>query len=51
MSRKLDTDLPWRQRLGLKVHQMMCSGCRNYEQQMRIIRIACRKISRGEQQQ
>jgi hypothetical protein len=34
-SNYLNKDLPWRKRLGLWLHLMYCSCCRNYLQQMK----------------
>lgn len=46
MSQRMDRDLPLNQRIGLRFHLMMCSGCRNYNRQMQFLRQACRKIAR-----
>jgi hypothetical protein len=34
-SNYLNKDLPWRKRLGLYMHLVICSCCRNYLQQMK----------------
>ncbi len=33
------------ERMALRMHVMMCSGCRNFERQMEVIRVAMRKFS------
>jgi predicted anti-sigma-YlaC factor YlaD len=35
------------QRLGLGVHLMMCSGCRNYRQHLRTLRQAMQTYAEG----
>lgn len=37
-----------REAIGLKVHLMMCSGCRNYSQQIAFLRQAMRAFAQGE---
>ncbi len=41
MSQGMDRPLSTRERLGLRFHLLMCSGCRNVRQQMSFIRHAC----------
>lgn len=38
------------QRFGLGVHVMMCSGCRNYRQHLRLLRRAMQTYSEGRAQ-
>lgn len=38
MSQEKDSSLSLKQRIELRFHIMMCSGCRNYNKQMAFIR-------------
>ena len=42
MSQELDRQLNWRERLALRVHVLMCGGCRNFRKQMSFLRDAAR---------
>jgi predicted anti-sigma-YlaC factor YlaD len=42
-SAALDTKLPLRQRLGLKIHLMLCRWCRRYGKQIGFLREATRE--------
>jgi Putative zinc-finger len=42
MSQEQDRRLGFFERLGLRFHVAMCSGCRNYGRQMDFLRRACR---------
>ena len=44
MSQGLDRKLSISQKMGLKLHMMMCSGCRNFNRQMAFLRQGCRKF-------
>jgi len=44
MSLGLDKKLGTTQRLGLKLHLMMCGGCRNFNRQMAFLRQSCQKF-------
>jgi hypothetical protein len=41
MSRELDTHLSWRERLGLRLHLLYCTGCRHFRRQMDFLHRAC----------
>ena len=45
ISQGLDRHLPFSQRLGVRIHLLMCSTCRQYEKQLRFIRQATGKLS------
>ena len=47
MSQSQDKPLGLKERVGLRFHLMMCSGCNNYNKQMEFIRRACRRIGGG----
>jgi hypothetical protein len=47
LSEKQDRPLSFRERVALRLHLMMCSGCTNYDRQMEFIRKACRRIGGG----
>lgn len=42
LSESLDRPLGLTERLELKLHLKICTGCRRYQQQMHLIRQACR---------
>lgn len=41
MSQGLDRSLGLRERFSLRLHLLICNGCRNAQQQMAFIRQAC----------
>ncbi len=43
-SRELDTELPFRQRVGLEIHLLVCSGCRRYRRQLSTVENAVREF-------
>jgi len=43
-SRSLDGPLPWINRLGLRIHLLLCKWCRRYSHQTLFLRSACRHI-------
>lgn len=43
-----DQALPWSQRLGVRLHLLMCHACRNFRQQMRLLRRASRALAGSE---
>ena len=43
-SRAMEEPLPALDRARLRMHQMMCSGCRNFSRQMSFLRRISRKI-------
>jgi predicted anti-sigma-YlaC factor YlaD len=45
MSLAMDRKLGVRQKLGLRFHLMMCSGCRNFNRQMDFLRQGVRKFT------
>lgn len=48
VSEGLDRQLGFGARVALRVHFMMCRGCRNFEEHMRRLRQAIQELSRGE---
>jgi predicted anti-sigma-YlaC factor YlaD len=44
MSQGMDKELGVMQKMSLRFHLMMCSGCRNYRKQMEFLRQGCRKF-------
>jgi len=48
VSEGLDRDLAFGERVALRVHFLMCNGCRNFEAQMMRLREAMRDLSRTE---
>ncbi len=45
MSLRMDRKLGVRQKLGLRLHLMMCSGCRNFDRQMDFLRRGLRRFT------
>jgi predicted anti-sigma-YlaC factor YlaD len=45
MSQQLDRELSARERMVLRLHVMMCSGCRNFEDNMAFLRQVCGQAS------
>jgi predicted anti-sigma-YlaC factor YlaD len=44
MSQGMDKELSMMQKMSLRFHLMMCSGCRNFNKQMEFLRQGCRKF-------
>ncbi len=38
VSESMDGSLPWRKRIGIRIHFMMCVSCARYRRQMLLIR-------------
>ena len=47
MSQGMDRPLDTSERVGLKVHTLMCTGCRNYRSQLQVLRDAARQMAHG----
>ncbi|MCK4564165.1 MAG: zf-HC2 domain-containing protein [Verrucomicrobia bacterium] len=48
VSESLEHPLPFRQRMGVRLHLMMCSMCRAYQKQTLLLRAAMRTYARHE---
>ncbi|MES2295486.1 MAG: zf-HC2 domain-containing protein [Pseudomonadota bacterium] len=48
ISESQERPLALKERMALKMHVMMCSGCRNFGRQMHTIRHVARAYTRGE---
>jgi hypothetical protein len=46
-SLEMEEPIPFGQRLGLGVHLLMCTGCTNYRQHLRVIRQAMQTYAEG----
>ena len=46
-SEELDRKLLLAERVSLRLHLMMCSGCNNFRKQMQTMRIAMQQYSNG----
>lgn len=44
LSESHDRPLGWRERLAVRVHTLMCRGCRNYDRQLDILDHACHQL-------
>ena len=47
MSQEQDRQLSLVERLGLRLHVLMCAGCNNCRRQMDVLRAACRRFGSG----
>lgn len=47
MSQEQDRPLTLAERLGLRLHILICSACSNYRRQMSVLRAACRRFGGG----
>ncbi len=50
-SQAMDESLPWRKRLGLRLHLMMCVWCRRNAEQLELMRIIARSKAHSEIEQ
>ena len=50
-SQAMDESLPWRKRLGLRMHLLMCIWCRRNAEQLQLMRVLTRSqtVSQNEQ--
>ncbi len=48
LSQQMDRPLTLRERMSLRFHTMMCSGCRNFDDQMHDLRHITRVYAKGE---
>ncbi len=46
---KLERRLSWRERLGVRIHFMICDACARFEQQMQFLRKAARRYAERHQ--
>lgn len=46
LSQSLDRAVTFRERMAMRMHLMMCKGCRNFEKQLAFIRKAARELPR-----
>lgn len=43
LSQSLERPMSWRQRLGMRLHLVLCAACRQFERQLLLLRSALRK--------
>lgn len=43
-SQSYERPLKFTERVGLRLHHLICDGCRGFSQQLKLIRLACRRI-------
>ena len=48
ISKSQERPLALKERISLRFHLLICSGCKNYDKQMKFIRQACDHISSNE---
>ncbi len=48
MSQEQDRRLGFSERIGLRLHVLICTACSNYRRQMSFLRQACRRFGSGE---
>lgn len=44
ISRGMDENLPWSQRVALRLHLAICDACTNFSRNMRLLRAALKKL-------
>ena len=44
MSQEKDRRLRLAERIGLRLHLLVCAGCANYRRHMDVLRAACRRL-------
>jgi hypothetical protein len=49
ISENMDRRLPWRKRFSIRIHVMMCSLCRRYEKQLRLLREGTHRYANPEE--
>lgn len=49
LSETRERGLAWRERLALRLHLAMCSGCRRFGQQVHFLSAAAKRYKRDEQ--
>lgn len=50
LSQSLDRRLSWRERMGLRLHLMVCDVCQRFGKQLAIMRSAVRQMVRASEQ-
>lgn len=51
ISEQLDRPLSTAERIGLRLHLMMCRGCRNFQDNMRFMRSALSRVAQSDDTQ
>ncbi|NNM70458.1 MAG: zf-HC2 domain-containing protein [Gallionella sp.] len=46
LSQALDRPITFRERLAIRLHLLICDGCRNFDKQLTFIRKAARELPR-----
>lgn len=47
VSKSLDERLDWRERVQVRLHLFICKACANFVRQMRVLRLATRRVAEG----
>lgn len=45
ISKASDTRLGWRERLGIRLHLLICKGCAQFRTQLQFLRVAARTLA------
>ncbi len=51
VSQSLDRRLSWRERLGVRLHLMICDACARFARQMQFLRAAARRMAQRDEPQ
>jgi heterodisulfide reductase subunit B len=51
MSESHDRPLSLMERMALRIHLSMCSGCSNFKEQMKVLRIMARDYAKGKDEE
>jgi hypothetical protein len=50
LSKACDQDLPWRQRLAVRLHLLYCRGCVRFAKHLQLLRAAGRRLAQSDSQ-
>ena len=50
LSKACDQDLPWRQRLAVRLHLLYCRGCTQFEKHLQVLRAVGRRFAQIDDQ-
>jgi len=50
LSKACDQDLPWRQRLAVRLHLLYCRGCTQFEKHLQVLRAVARRFAQSDDQ-
>jgi len=48
LSKTCDQDLPWRQRLAVRLHLLYCRGCTQFEKHLQVLRAVGHRLAQAD---